>query len=132
MGDGLVPVSPGAEDELAHLPDHRPAAGAGEHPVHPLAHLQSRIGGRKGEAAAAQDGQIEDVVADVGHLFRSGPVLGEELGEGGVLVVPPFRASRAALPRPERIPTLSPASLASFRPTPSWTWKTFHCSPSAP
>ena len=38
------------------------------HPVHARAHVAGRIGWRRGQADAAQHGQVEHVVAHVGDL----------------------------------------------------------------
>ena len=87
VGDELIPVAAGVEDQLAHLAHRAPAAGSRQHPVHPLPHLGRGVGRREGEAAAADHRQVEQVVPGVGHPLRRRAVLGEERGEGGVLVM---------------------------------------------
>src|SRR4051795_6087707 len=67
VGDGLVPVAAGAEDQLAHLAHHGAASRAAEDAVYAIAHLQCRVRGSEGEARAAQDGQIEYVLPYVTH-----------------------------------------------------------------
>ena len=86
------------------------------HPVHAGAHLRDRIGRRRGQAAARQHRQVEQVVAHVGDSVLGQPCILEHLVEGPRLV-------RDALHRRCRTPSsaarcaVAPEDRADSRPT---------------
>ena len=76
----------GGEDEVDGVAAGAEAAGVGGDVVGGGFDLLAGVGGGDGEAAQAHDGEVDDVVADVGELVDGDAGFGEDVADGVHLV----------------------------------------------
>ena len=84
--DDLVEDALGVEDEVDGVAAGSVAAGVGGDVVGHGFDLGAGVGGGDGEAAGAHDGEVDDVVADVGEFVDGDAGEGEDLADGVHLV----------------------------------------------
>ena len=78
----LRPPALGLEDHLAHLPDRPPASGAFRHIIGDLPCLRYGIGHGDRKTDPFEKRDIDDVIADIGRLFRGEFPPLQDLGKG--------------------------------------------------
>jgi len=84
--DDLIEGALGVEDEVDGVAAGAVATGVGGDVVGHGFDLRARVGGGDGEAADAHDREVDDVVADVGHLLHGDAGFGGDLLGGGEFV----------------------------------------------
>ena len=81
MLQNLVPAILRLEEQFHYFADRAFAARDGRHVVRDLLHFGPGVGGGDGEADAAHDHHVGEIVADVGHLAGVDFGVGQDLFE---------------------------------------------------